>query len=111
MSDKSAATAIWFVPDPSEHVWADWASDSGLYHRGTGETHLLDALSAEAVRQLYESPQPLSRLSGLLAAECAVKDGPEWQKKIAGILQDLHVLHIVESSTRWPDSPRDRIGI
>jgi PqqD family protein of HPr-rel-A system len=92
------------VPDPRELLWAHWDADSSLYHGGTGETHLLDALSCEVVESLCQRPLPLAQLSRLLAERCDTEDDPAWQQKIARILQHLHALHIIEKHP-WSDSP------
>ena len=94
----------WRVPDSDDLVWAHWDADSSLYHRGTGETHLLDAFSSEVVQALCDGPLTLAQLSRLLADRCDTEDDPAWRQKIARILGQLRALHIIEKHP-WPDSP------
>jgi PqqD family protein of HPr-rel-A system len=76
-------------------VWADWESDSSVYNRGTGETHLLSVLPAEIARALAVSPMAFADLCQLMAKRCETDNTPAWREKLTGILLDLRDLDIV----------------
>lgn len=104
--DKTHPGNAW-TANLDDLLWAEWSDANSLFHRGTGETHLLDAFSSEVAHKLCEHPLTLSKLSQLLARECEMEDSSAWRQKIARILHNLHALYIVEKYP-WPDSPTFR---
>lgn len=84
------------IRPPDKLVWAHWETDSSVYNRATGETHLLSPLPTEIVRTLEKTPQTLAQLSLAMAELCETDDSPAWRDKLERILRDLLELEIVD---------------
>jgi len=93
------APALLVSTDPALLLWAEWDVDCSVFNADTGETHLLSALPAEALRHLADRPMTLSTLATRLAAECDIDATADWQAKIRSIvsaLADLELVHTIE---------------
>ena len=77
-------------------VSVEWEEDYTVYHRRSGETHLLSPLPMEVLHLLQTRPLSLRELSTELAKLCEVAFDDGWLKKIQGILLDLEKLSLVE---------------
>lgn len=77
-------------------VWSHWESESSVYNRATGETHLLSPLPTEIARILQRGPMTLDQLAAAMADLCSADDSATWQGKIAAILRNLTDLEIVD---------------
>lgn len=83
---------------PAEHLlWESWESDSVVYDRTTGETHLLNALPAELLLILQRSPLTTTELAAELAHRCDTENNPEWRCKTEEMLASLASLGLVRS--------------
>ncbi len=67
-----------------------------LYHRGTGETHLLDALTVEILDILRSNTLSTPTLAEELARRCQRSADAEWQARIGTTLERLEFLSLVE---------------
>lgn len=63
----SLDAAIWRPLPDSELLWQTWDDETVVYNTASGQTHLLDALSAAALREIERSPGTLPQLSRRLA--------------------------------------------
>jgi len=52
----SDAPIIYHVPPDTQLDWRSWDDETIVYHRASGDCHLLNAVSAEALRSLQQSP-------------------------------------------------------
>jgi PqqD family protein of HPr-rel-A system len=76
-------------------IWEEWEDTYILFHRGTGETHLLNEMPAEILRML-QYPRRLDDLSVELARLAEAEDNPSWRRKILHVLEELESLSLVE---------------
>ena len=90
----------WKGAAPDALLWVAWENDFSLYHRDTGETHLLSALPAELVRQLAGQVMSTETLAERLAQLCEVENDAHWQGRIQSLLRDLQALSLVEPLPR-----------
>lgn len=91
--------ARWQARSPDALLWEEWESDSTVYDRHTGETHLLGPLPAELIRLLGNSPKSLQELSRQMADLCEVECSQEWVERMDHMLADLAVLSLVEKKS------------
>jgi PqqD family protein of HPr-rel-A system len=86
----------WTLAYPDKLAWADWGPAVSLFDGISGETHLLDALTAEIVRRLAKDALTLEELSQALSTDCEVTDTALWQRKVAAVLEQLRALQLAE---------------
>ena len=98
MSDR------WQVQDTSAHVlFRAWADGAIAYQIVSGETHLLDSISALVLLRLQEGSAPFSdliRLAGPLALPAGVTQSElsAWLETV--VLPALHGLGLIEPVDR-----------
>ena len=90
----------WKAVSASELLWEAWENEFTVYHRQTGETHILNALPAEIVHLLDEIPMTTDELVVELAVRCEVEETSSWSDKVAVVLENLHALSLVEKASR-----------
>lgn len=90
--------AVWQVRRPDRLHWACWDSEFSLFDEQTGETHLINALPAEVIRELEQGPLGLPALSARLAQLCDIEDTPEWRMRISGVLGLLKSLELLDAN-------------
>jgi PqqD family protein of HPr-rel-A system len=68
-------SAIWGLPHGAKLRWRGWEpSEVIVYNCASGQSHLLDAFSAAALRAIAAEPQALDRLCSRLANELDLDD-------------------------------------
>lgn len=87
---------MWKSVRPGDLLWEVWESDSTVYDRHTGETHLLSPLPAELLHLLSGSPMTLQEVSCKLADLCGVECTREWLDRTARMLEELVSLSLIE---------------
>ncbi|RRQ22855.1 HPr-rel-A system PqqD family peptide chaperone [Thiohalobacter thiocyanaticus] len=95
MSDRR-----WQVCGRAGLAWVDWGGEVAIYHRGSGDTHLLDPLAAELLRALESGPRSDADLVSLLSE--LVSPEPErppqaLAETILGELKRLNIIELIES--------------
>jgi PqqD family protein of HPr-rel-A system len=90
--------ALWRLCRPEQLHWACWDSEFSLFDEQTGETHLINALPAEVIRELEQGPLDLPTLSARLAQLCEAEDTPEWRVRISGVLTLLQSLELLDAN-------------
>jgi PqqD family protein of HPr-rel-A system len=59
---------LWTVGRPADISWRDWDDAlSAVYDDGSGDTHVLDALSVELLELLLREPLSIQQLNEILA--------------------------------------------
>jgi len=96
----SVSAESWKAASASELLWEAWENEFTVYHRQTGETHILNALPAEIVHLLGETSMTTSELANELAVRCEVEETPEWSAKVTTVLENLYRLSLVEKASR-----------
>ena len=89
----------WASPPAEELLWDAWENSFTVYHRVTGETHLLNALPAEIVHILSKDPLSLNELSTRLAVSCETEANQEWCGMVLNILNNLYSISLVYKLT------------
>ena len=90
----------WVSAPASELLWETWGNEFTVYHRQTGETHILNALPVEIIHLLDETSMTTDELAGELAVRCEVEETSSWSDKVAALLENLHSLSLVEKASR-----------
>jgi len=71
----AAREAIWSVAGGARLAWRAWDHDEVLvYNLGSGETHLLDAFSAAALREIADHPRTIDDLRRALVERFALDE-------------------------------------
>ena len=58
---------VWRLPEGVQLLWQTWDDEVIVFNTASGQTHLLDALSATALRDLERGPRTLAQLAGAMA--------------------------------------------
>ncbi len=57
----------WGLPEDVGLLWKSWDEEVIVFNQASGQTHLLDALSAEVLRELEQRPRTIIDLAALFA--------------------------------------------
>ena len=85
----------WMVPYESKLYWHSWGDEFVVYDGGSGDTHLLDAVGANALQSLEREPATLSELTEKMAASWDLEVQGELSDYLARLLSNLHKLGLV----------------
>lgn len=91
MSDRR-----WQVCGPAGLARVEWDGEVAIYHRGSGDTHLLDPLAAELLRALETGPRSDADLVSLLSELVSPQPESPPQAVVETILGELRRLNIIE---------------
>ncbi len=86
----------WRGLPPKRLLRESWDEASLLYHRDSGETHLLGPLADQALLLLQEAPMSLDQLAERLAALCQTEADVCWRQRIETLVAELAALELVE---------------
>lgn len=89
-------SSLWQVSGPAGLAWVDWGEEVAVYHRGSGDTHLLDPLAAELLRALEQRPRSDADLVSLLSEILSPEPERPPEAVVETILGELTRLHIIE---------------
>jgi len=85
----------WRVRGSSQCHWRSWNDEFIVYHAGSGDTHQLDSMTAEALKSLAHEPastlELVTRMSALLQLE-ADDDFFEYMEKVICALSGLDLI-------------------
>ena len=89
---------LWMVGRPADMAWRDWDDGlSAVHDDGSGDTHVLDALSMELLELLMRQARSVPQLAAELAA--ALPDDMDQitaHSFLERQLQSLHGLGLIE---------------
>ncbi len=89
----------YHVPDDCL-IWREWDDEHVVYHRASGETHLLNAVAAATLRALERSSLTLDELCERIASEFRA-DAPEaYGASLANLLAYFDDLGLVRTVSR-----------
>ena len=74
-----------------------WGDEFLVYNAGSGDTHLLDSLSAKVLEALEESSLSTSQLAELLRVKAGSGSEQDLSFHLSGLLPKLHDLGLIES--------------
>jgi PqqD family protein of HPr-rel-A system len=86
----------WTVPSESRLHWQSWDDEFVVYNSGSGDTHLLDVVAAEALHSLERESANLSELGRRVAAALEIKLDDNLSAHLERLLSDFHRLGLVE---------------
>ncbi len=64
---SSAGQQVWRLPEGVRLLWRSWDDEVIVYNVASQLTHLLDAFSAAALREIEAAPKTAEALGGCLA--------------------------------------------
>jgi PqqD family protein of HPr-rel-A system len=86
----------WRVQGTAGLCWRAWDDEYVVYHPASGDTHLLNAFTAEVLRALEECPASTSELAQFCAPACDAEDEPALRQQISNLLARFHELGLIE---------------
>jgi PqqD family protein of HPr-rel-A system len=90
-----AADQRWGLPDDVALLWTSWDEEVVVFNLASGQTHLLDALSAETLRELETHPRTVAELAALFADRYGL-ESEELGDRLAGICRQFDQLGLAE---------------
>lgn len=66
-NDRATVAAVWRLPPKAKFLWRTWDDETVIFNSLSGQTHLLDALSAETLKEIERAPGTISQLACRLA--------------------------------------------
>lgn len=98
--DLHDTTAMRWRTRPAEGLmWEMWESEYSLFNPASGETHLIDELTAEVLRRASDRPITVHDLATELANIIEIENTTAWQQRIAALLGQLEALGLVEPAS------------
>jgi PqqD family protein of HPr-rel-A system len=86
----------WRVQGSSSLCWRAWDEEHVVFHPASGDTHLLNAFTAEVLRALEECPASGAELTQLFAPAFEAEDEPALRGQIDNLLARFHELGLIE---------------
>jgi PqqD family protein of HPr-rel-A system len=90
----------WRIPAESQLHWRAWEDDVVLFDARSGETHLLNAVAAEVLKSLAESPADLGTLARRVAIHFDVAPDSGWLSRLKALLARFDEAGLVEPVPR-----------
>ena len=97
MSISVPTQTVWTRTLGSELHWASWDEEEVVYDAGSGDTHVLDPITALLLKRLQSTSAKTSELADLVAAELKVDSGDELLARVHRSLIGLRTLSLVDS--------------
>jgi PqqD family protein of HPr-rel-A system len=95
--DTPPSTA-WQVSEGCQFVWQLWDDEYVVFDHGSGNTHFLDPVAAEALQALVASPADLRGLTQRIGARIGVEADPAFEQRIRETLDRFREAGLVEPS-------------
>jgi len=92
----STKAARWKVNSGFPLYWQSWDNEFVVYNSGSGDTHLLDPVAAEALQSLEQESADLSELAGKIAASLKIEPDSEFSAYLEQLLSNLYKLGLIE---------------
>lgn len=86
----------WHVAAGCSLRWRQWDDQWIVYHTGSGDTHMLDEASAQAVRRLESGPADAQELARAVSATMGVGASSEVSAYVDKLLPQLDALGLIE---------------
>jgi len=81
-------------------IWKSWAEEYLIFNTVSGNTHLLTATAARALRLLENSPSTIGEIAKKFATDADVDIDDELIDQVATLVANLDNLGLVEPITR-----------
>ena len=92
----STETARWKVNSEFPLRWRSWDDEFVVYNSGSGDTHLLDPVAAEALQNLEQESADLSELVVRVAVSLEIESDTDFASYLEKLLSDLYKLGLIE---------------
>ncbi len=92
---SSAGQQVWRLPEGVRLLWRSWDDEVIVYNVASQQTHLLDAFSAAALREIEAAPKTAEAL-GRCLAEALDTDRGELSARLAEICARFVELGLAE---------------
>lgn len=89
----------WRVIDAGQLRFRFWDDECVVYHVPSGDTHLLDRASGEALKLLEEHPSGTAELARRVAQRLELPDDELLAARIGRVLEELGRLDLIEPVT------------
>ncbi|MGD8939793.1 MAG: HPr-rel-A system PqqD family peptide chaperone [Gammaproteobacteria bacterium] len=86
----------WRIEDGGEILSQRFGNQFAIYHRGSGDTHLLDEVSFLLLDEINSSPCGFAQLLKKLSAEFEFESQEQSQEYLNSLLAEFEKLSIVE---------------
>lgn len=90
----------WRIPKGSRLIWRSWDSEAVVYHTGSGNTHLLDELSADVLRLIEKQSQTFENLKTYLTSRQFSPSDGKVESWLEELIDKLHSLELIEAEPR-----------
>jgi len=91
----SVANSVWQLPASAELLWQTWDDEVIVFNTASGQTHLLDALSAASLREIENRPGDIGQLA-LRLAERFELDTEALVQRLSEVCAHFDALGLVE---------------
>jgi PqqD family protein of HPr-rel-A system len=81
---------------PDGWRWAQWEENYSLFHRETGDTHVLTELAALVLQSVSDAPCTTAALCALTARMCELEADARWCSEMCALLSGLEELELLE---------------
>ena len=92
---------VWRLPEGAQLLWRSWDDEAVVYNVASQQTHLLDAFSAAALREIEAAPKTDEHLCAHLA-EALDADNRELSARLAEICARFVELGLAELGLAEP---------
>ena len=91
-----ARDRVRYRVDDETLIWRSWNDDEFVvYHRPSGETHLLNPIAAATLRRLEQVPSSLDELCERIASEFETAEPAEYRSSLADLLDHFDGLGLI----------------
>ena len=90
-----AKATRWRVLSEFSLHWQSWDDEFVVYNSGSGDTHLLDPVAAEALQNLEQESADLSELVARVAASLEIEPDTDFAAYLEQLLSDLYKLGLI----------------
>jgi len=97
MSISVPTQTVWTRTLGSELRWASWDPEEVVFDAASGDTHVLDPITALLLKRLQSTSARTSELADLVAVELKVDSGDELLTRVYRSLVGLRSLSLVDS--------------
>ncbi len=90
---------VWRLPEGVQLLWRSWDDEAVVYNVASQQTHLLDAFSAAALKEIDAAPKTAEELSARLGTALDT-DRDALSARLAEIFAKFVELGLAESARR-----------
>jgi PqqD family protein of HPr-rel-A system len=93
---NSLSKMTWQLSQGCQFQWRSWSDEHVVYNEASGDTHLLDTITASALRNLQEQPASFIELKERLASSLSLDNTEELSAYLNEVLSNLRRLDLIE---------------